>query len=151
LTLFPEAEKRCVTIHNMVSHHYFPEDSPSARVPGIIRSRLNEGDPSKGVDVHPKFLYLREKEIFYRRHLEDKPFRYLLAVSTIEPRKNHSRLLAAWEVIRAEIDPEIKLIVVGTLGWDYTVVHAERRAGAGPARTIPSCRGNGLSKPRRRF
>lgn len=122
LTLFPEAEKRSVTIHNMVSHHYFPEDSPASRVPGIVRSRMNEGDPSKGVDVNPKFLNLREKENFYRRHLEEKPFRYLLVVATIEPRKNHIRLLAAWEAIRAEIDPEIKLIVVGTLGWDYTVI-----------------------------
>src|SRR5262249_46286613 len=106
-------------IHNMVSHHYFEEDSPASLVPGIIRSRLHEGDAAKGVDVQPKFLTLREQESFYTRCLTRKPLRYLLVVSAIEPRKNHMRLLAAWEVLKSSIDPDLKLVVVGGLGWDY--------------------------------
>ena len=47
------------------------------------------------------------------------PLRYLLAVSTVEPRKNHARLMAAWELLKAEVDADLKLVVVGTLGWDY--------------------------------
>lgn len=120
LRLFPETESRAVTIHNMVSHHYFKEDSPFQRIPGIIRSRLYGFDPDgKDLGLMPKFLTLREQENFYKKHLSDKSFKYLLVVSTIEPRKNHTRLLAAWEVIKADIDPDIKLVVVGTLGWDY--------------------------------
>ena len=120
IRLFPEAARRSVTIHNMVSHHYFLEDSPADRVEGIIRSRLYGFDPdAKDLGLIPKFLTLREQVNFYQRHLSQKPFKYLLIVSTIEPRKNHSRLLAAWEVIKAEIDPGLKLVVVGTLGWDY--------------------------------
>jgi glycosyltransferase involved in cell wall biosynthesis len=119
LKMFPEAGDRAVTIHNMVSSHYFSEESPFDRVPGIIRAKLHEGDAAKGVDVTPRFFTLKEKESFYRRSLHGEPFRYLLAVSTIEPRKNHVRLLAAWEVIKAEVDPNIKLVVVGGLGWDY--------------------------------
>lgn len=119
LKLFPEVENRAVTIHNMVSHHYFEEPAAVAKIPGIIRSRLYEGDPEKGARLLPDFLSLREKENFYRRHLGSAPFRYLLIVSTIEPRKNHTRLMAAWEVIKAEVDPEMKLVIVGTLGWDY--------------------------------
>jgi glycosyltransferase involved in cell wall biosynthesis len=119
LRLFPKAEKQVVVIHNMVSHHYFNENSAPELVPGIIRSRLYEGDPSKGADVRPKFLTLREQESFYTRSLQKKPLRYLLTVATIEPRKNHARLLAAWEIIKAETDPDLKLVVVGTLGWDY--------------------------------
>jgi len=61
-------------------------------------------------------------EGFYRRVLGKRPFRYLLVVSTVEPRKNHGRLLAAWEVIKADIDPDLKLIVVGGLGWDYATM-----------------------------
>lgn len=118
LTLFPEAEDRAVTIHNMVSHHYFLEASQASRVGGIIRSRLYEGDPAKGVTLLPDFLSIKEKEGFYRRHLGQESFKYLLMVSTIEPRKNHARLLAAWEAIKADLDPDIKLVVVGTLGWD---------------------------------
>lgn len=120
LRLFPEAADRAVTIHNMVSHHYFKENSPFERIPGIIRARLYGYDPDgKDLGLSPKFLTLREQENFYKRHLSDKTFKYLLIVSTIEPRKNHTRLLAAWEVIKADIDPDIKLVVVGTLGWDY--------------------------------
>lgn len=118
LKLFPEAECRAVTIHNMVSQHYFLEASSPTRVGGIIRSRLYEGDPIKGVRLLPDFLSIKEKENFYRRHLGQESFKYLLMVSTIEPRKNHARLLAAWEVIKADVDPDMKLVVVGTLGWD---------------------------------
>lgn len=112
LNMFPEAEARAVTIHNMVSHHYFREDAPRTLVNGVIRARLYEG-----VDLQPKFFSVRDQESFYKRHL-GQDFRYLIVVSTIEPRKNHARLLAAWEVLKAEVDPALKLVVVGTLGWD---------------------------------
>ena len=117
LKLFPEAAARAVTIHNMVSPHYFPEELQPGRVSQIIRSRLYQHE-----GMVPKFLTLREQEQFYRKHLGGVGFRYLLAVSTIEPRKNHLRLLAGWEAIKSQIDPELKLIIVGTLGWDNDAV-----------------------------
>ncbi len=121
LKLFPEAAERAVTIPNMVSHHYFLDAaSTPAAVAGIVRSRLYTAvHHDREIDVEPKFLTLREKEIFYTKHLTQKGFRYLLVVSTIEPRKNHARLLAAWEAVKAEVDASIKLVVVGTLGWSY--------------------------------
>jgi glycosyltransferase involved in cell wall biosynthesis len=115
LTLFPEAEGRAITIHNMVSHHYYLDEASRAeRVPGIIRSRLQDA----ATGLLPKFFSLREQERFYEKALRNTPLKYLMAVSTIEPRKNHARLLAAWEILKAEIDPELKLVLVGTLGWD---------------------------------
>jgi len=121
LKMFPEARERAVTIHNMVSHHYFlDEKSSPERVAGIIRSRLYGKDPTiKDGTLAPSFLTLREQETFYRQKLHTENFKYLLVVSTIEPRKNHARLMAAWEVLKADIDPDLKLVVVGTLGWDY--------------------------------
>ncbi|MDR5757606.1 glycosyltransferase family 1 protein [Caballeronia sp. LZ035] len=119
LRMFPEVADRAVTIYNMVSHHYFKEAAQAQRVPDIIRGRLYESDAVKGVELRPKFFSLREQEGFYRRVLNEKPLKYLLIVSTVEPRKNHTRLLAAWEVLKAEVDPDIKLVVVGTIGWDY--------------------------------
>ncbi len=121
LKLFPDAADRAVTIHNMVSHHYFLEAaSTPAKVAGIIRSRLYTAEHhGSAIDIEPKFLTLREKENFYTKHLAQKGFKYLLVVSTIEPRKNHARLLAAWEAVKADIDASIKLVVVGTLGWSY--------------------------------
>ena len=40
-------------------------------------------------------------------------------VSTLEPRKNHIQLIAAWEKIRSELDSELKIVFVGSLGWEY--------------------------------
>ena len=117
LKLFPEAAPRAVTIHNMVSHHYFPEEAQPERISQIIRTRLYQHD-----GMVPKFLTLREQEQFYRKNLGSVGFRYLLVVSTIEPRKNHLRLLAGWEAIKAQVDPDLKLVVVGTLGWDNDAV-----------------------------
>lgn len=123
LRLFPKVNDRAVVIHNMVSHHYFEENSAFDLVPGIIRSRYYGFDPNVRDSAWvPKFLTLREQENFFSRNLPKKEAKYLLMVSTIEPRKNHLRLLSAWEVIRAEIDPNIKLVVVGTLGWDNEAI-----------------------------
>jgi glycosyltransferase involved in cell wall biosynthesis len=124
LSLFPETADRAVTIHNMVSPHYFREDSSPERVPLIIRNRLER----RSELTTPKFLSLRESAIFYGRVLTPRPFRYLLVVSTVEPRKNHARLLAAWDIVRAEMDPQLKLLVVGGLGWDYELIMRGFRA-----------------------
>lgn len=123
LRIFPEVKERTVTIHNMVSPHFFEEASSSNRVPQIIRSRLNLLAP----EAHPQFKSLLEQESFYKQHFEQLPLKYLLMVSTIEPRKNHSQLITAWEMIRAETDPSIKLVIVGSLGWDVEPIMREMR------------------------
>ncbi|MHB9880433.1 glycosyltransferase family 4 protein [Pacificimonas sp. ICDLI1SI03] len=110
---FPNAEPRAVTIHNMVSHSYFAVDGEKpVRIGDIIRSRLNEQS-----EWLPRFGSAADKTRFYDRHLPEKQPNYLLMVSTIEPRKNHLRLIAAWERLRSETDPTLKLVIVGTLGW----------------------------------
>jgi glycosyltransferase involved in cell wall biosynthesis len=45
--------------------------------------------------------------------------RYLLMVSTIEPRKNHFLLMQAWERLRYTQHPDLKIIFVGNKGWDH--------------------------------
>lgn len=117
IKIFPEAQDRSVTIYNMISPHYFLEDSDRRFVNQIIRSRLYEES-----GFLPKFFTLKEKENFYNKALSLDKDNYLLIVSTIEPRKNHLRLLAAWEVIKSKTDSKLKLVVVGTLGWDNVYV-----------------------------
>lgn len=123
IRLYPEVRERSVAIHNMVSHHYFEEESPADSVPQIVRSRLNVTTS----ETHPQFRGLEEKKAFYHLHLNQLPFKYLLMVSTIEPRKNHSRLIAAWEIIRAKTDSALKLVIVGNLGWDVGPIMKEMR------------------------
>jgi glycosyltransferase involved in cell wall biosynthesis len=124
LKVFPEVAERSVTIHNMVSPHYFKEESSAHRVPEIVRTRLNLQAPA----AHPAFRSLGEQEDFYRQHLGVQPFNYLLMVSTIEPRKNHSRLIAAWEALRAAHEPGLKLVIVGSMGWDVEPIMREMRS-----------------------
>lgn len=123
LRLFPEVRDRAITIHNMVSHHFYDEDSSVTYARQIIRSRLNLFTP----EAHPPFNSIEEQEAFYNKHFGIPTFNYLLIVSTIEPRKNHSRLISAWELIRAECDPALKLVIVGSLGWDFEPIMREMR------------------------
>ncbi|MDH7568297.1 MAG: glycosyltransferase family 1 protein, partial [Armatimonadota bacterium] len=53
------------------------------------------------------------------------PERFILCVGTIEPRKNHLTLLAAFERFAAESnDRETHLVLVGGLGWKYEPILA---------------------------
>ena len=104
LSVFPEAEPRAVTIHNMVSHHYYAEDSTALRVTDILRIRRHQEFEASSAPV-------------ISRGADGVP--YLLMVSTIEPRKNHLMLLAAWEQLRAEGWNDLQLVFVGMLGWDH--------------------------------
>ncbi len=105
LKIFPDLEPRCVTIHNMVSHHYHAESGCSPeRIFEIVRTRRNPAVQGLAPDAD---------------RWATRPLDYLLMVSTIEPRKNHHTLLAAWEQLRVERYPHLKLIIVGSLGWDH--------------------------------
>ncbi len=58
--------------------------------------------------------------------------RYVLYVSTVEPRKNHLAALAAWDMLRADLAAEAMptLVCVGRMGWMSAPV--ERRLAERP-------------------
>jgi glycosyltransferase involved in cell wall biosynthesis len=137
ISIFPQAEPRAITIHNMISHHYFDENSSSIRVPEIIRTRQNASVEVKKTyslsiakkiqtklsSASPSMTTLDdETEEPDADGLSTKTLDYLLIVSTIEPRKNHLTLLSAWEQMRTEGFPNLKLIIVGMLGWDHAPI-----------------------------
>ena len=72
-------------------------------MPQIVRNRINTkiGKPPR--EVNPSA----------------PSSRYLLMVSTVEPRKNHETLVSAWERLRASTEPDLKLVLVGAMGWNY--------------------------------
>lgn len=111
VSIFPETERRSTTIYNMVSHNYFDEDSPPNRINEILSVRLN-------IDVHPPLDIGHIRDTLHLPH-QPGPAEYLLAVSTIEPRKNYLTMLSAWERLRCEGFPTLKLVVVGSLGWHH--------------------------------
>jgi glycosyltransferase involved in cell wall biosynthesis len=95
--IFPEAEPRSLTIHNMVAPEYFSEESPPGRVHDIIAATSSAATEALPVPA-------------------GEPA-YLLMVSSIEPRKNHLALLAAWEELRERRFPDLRLLLVGGAGW----------------------------------
>jgi len=116
VSIYPAAEARSLTIHNMVSHHYFPEESSPVRVAEILRTRRNaslDGEGGAGAGARRSST------------VPGKPGEapaYLLMVSTIEPRKNHLSLLAAWETLRTSFDPDLQLVLVGSIGWESDAI-----------------------------
>ncbi len=104
LALFPQAASRSVKIPNMVSHHYFEERANPGAIQGIVRARLSRSIKSNRPNVD---------------ELDPSAPHYLLMVSTIEPRKNHLGLVAAWEQLRANGHRRLKLVLVGMLGWEH--------------------------------
>lgn len=127
VTLFPEAAARAVTIHCMLPTHYFPVEAEPDRIPGLVRRYAHatftgrvKGASSKQNKqwvLSRQFKTEDERATFLQNNLGPGS-RFLLMVSTIEPRKNHARLLAAWEALHSQ-DPQLKLILVGHIGWDY--------------------------------
>ena len=95
--MFPAAEPRSLTIHNMVSPEYFAENSPPGRVARIIAATACATGPALPAP--------------------DGESGFLLMVSSIEPRKNHLALLAAWEELRERRFPALQLLIVGGAGW----------------------------------
>lgn len=104
LKVFPEAEPRAVVIPNIVAPEYYATGRLEASVPQILDTRA-VGAPKS----------------FTSRQLAsaEAPLSYLLMVSTIEPRKNHLLLVAAWERLRSRGFPQLKLVLVGNTGWKH--------------------------------
>jgi len=66
----------------------------------------------------PHFRVVSESEVDRVRAKYNLPQRFLLAVGTIEPRKNLSRLAECLAELRKD-DPALALVVVGAKGWMY--------------------------------
>src|SRR5262249_37755829 len=55
----------------------------------------------------------------------DKIPPFIMSVATIEPRKNFIRLIDAWQLMRSNTKRDVKLLIVGTPGWEFeeTISH----------------------------
>jgi glycosyltransferase involved in cell wall biosynthesis len=90
-------------------------------------------DPGKLEVVHegvsPRFRPLEPDQTLTVRERLGLPARFILFVSTVEPRKNLETLLDAW----AQLADRPPLVVAGAFGWRFQAVAAkmERLAGAG--------------------
>src|SRR3984957_17843784 len=81
VSVFPQAESRSLTIHNMVSRDYFSENSSADGLAEIIQTRINDR-------IKPPLDPVFKRRLFAESEPAES-LEFLLIVSTIEPRKNH--------------------------------------------------------------
>ncbi len=62
--------------------------------------------------------------------------RYVLSVSTLEPRKNFPGLIRGWERVVSRSDPDLRLVIVGGAGWREESVLSEMRPGVESGRIL---------------
>lgn len=113
IDVYPELRDRSATVPYMLSDAYRHESNP-AMVNSIIRTRrsgLTGANPRKPLKRTP---------------------RYLMAVSTLEPRKNYLGLIQAFNTVRFRSSvsrsvPNLKLVIVGGAGWKQEPILAAMR------------------------
>jgi glycosyltransferase involved in cell wall biosynthesis len=104
LTLYPALEHRSPIIPVSVSGDFYPEEAAPDVVGEVVRAHQQGGKPPT------------------RSSDGEHSFRYLLMVSTVEPRKNHLALIEAWEQLRRDVDPGLNLVIVGSFGWNHGAI-----------------------------
>jgi glycosyltransferase involved in cell wall biosynthesis len=95
--------------------------TPSDFVAGEVRELL--GAPAdRVVAIHSGVPEVRDGDAAHGRELA-RHDRYVLALGTIEPRKNLTTLVRAFDRVAAE-DPDLALVLAGPPGWDAARVQA---------------------------
>lgn len=120
LRIFPRLEGRTTTIPNAL-----PEVKPANACLLPVREIVRARASNAGWGNDEERTVLREAAL--GQLYTDKPLRYVLAVSTIEPRKNFTSVVRAWERVRYQNDIDLKLIIVGRSGWRFEPTLAAMR------------------------
>jgi glycosyltransferase involved in cell wall biosynthesis len=107
LRMFPRAEKRVHTIPAMLAPEYRQDQRSISTLRTIINRRASPATSAARPSPVPQGEPLRAA---------DNP-RLVMAVSTLEPRKNYLKLFNAFEVARRMADVPMKLLVVANPGW----------------------------------
>lgn len=110
LLIYPELERRSFVVHNCIAPDYFPASATRETIADIVMSRV---DSSTGPQSGPSV----RSATFHKVHVTPDHFRFILMVGTLEPRKNHLGLLAAWEALRLQLRSAPALVLVGSPGW----------------------------------
>lgn len=122
LTLYPKLEDRAHVVHCCVPDIF----RPSARnsVCDIVARCAN----TRMIGV-TGFSETTKYKAFVEERFNDD---YLIAVGTIEPRKNYRSIIDGWSQFRKSSGRDIKLVIVGSEGWgeeklkDQFITHSHK-------------------------
>lgn len=110
--IFPSLKARATTIP-----YALPESAPpppkAIPVAEIIRTRISAA--SLGDEEKPTLML---KSILQRAGI-DAPFRYIMWLTSLEPKKNTIGVIRAWERVKYTVAPDLKLVLVGKPAWRY--------------------------------
>lgn len=130
LKLYPDAEHRAFVVQDRVSPTYSPSWPAREAVRNTVALRSSGGGDAR---------------VAAMQHLNAQAsFPYFLMVGTIEPRKNHGGVLAAWEMLRQQMgEPAPALVLVGSQGWQSAplrdaIAAAERRGPLYHLESVPA-------------
>lgn len=108
VTLFPELENRAHVVHCAVTDAFHPDGDMDLNQILVQRTNYDLVDglgSGKGISEFSGFLKSRVTP------------EYFISVGTMEPRKNYSVLISAWERYRSETGKDVKLVLVANPGW----------------------------------
>mgnify|MGYP001302384684 CR=1 FL=1 len=112
LKLFPQAAGRTTTIPCTLGE-FDPADTEGPALAEIAYTRFSGA--ALGVQAH---LSSDLRKTLASANLGPET-RYIMGLSTLEPRKNFEGLIDAWLRVRHAHAPDLKLVIVGRPGWRY--------------------------------
>ncbi len=104
LNLFPRAERRVHTIPVVLGPEYFPDVRPVEELRAILKRRASKATEASG-PARPAVS------------AEAAMPRLIMAISTLEPRKNYLKLFRAFELARRMTAEPMQLLIVANPGW----------------------------------
>jgi glycosyltransferase involved in cell wall biosynthesis len=123
VALFPHAAERCYVIPYMLNPVSVGHDGlPLA---DLVRAHLSFA-ALEGLDIDRSRVRGR---LISECESETARFEYVLFVSTLEPRKNFEGAIAAVERVRRRTGRDLRIVIVGHLGWRHERVLAAMRPG----------------------
>jgi len=110
--IFPALKARATTIPYALPDAP-PPPAKAIPVAEIIRTRLSSA--SLGDEKQPTMVL---RSILQRAKIE-KPFRYIMWLTSLEPKKNTIGVIRAWERVKYTSAPDLKLVLVGKPAWRF--------------------------------
>lgn len=114
LSVFPEIEKKSFVIPPVVRPYAKAKDWRVFQQVCLTRMARK---------LYPDLNFTNTLSLFEN----DQPFEYILALSTLEPRKNYINLIRAWENLFYRYHHKMKLIIVANPGWLSDEIEAVMR------------------------
>jgi glycosyltransferase involved in cell wall biosynthesis len=115
LKLFPELKDKSVTLPLVIKKYQYKWN------PVLLKAVLIKHFSSEGLQLSQK----EKQSLIFSKTAENTLPQYIIAVSTLEPRKNYVSAIRAWDAFRKRHDASLKFIIVGNLGWKNELIKKE--------------------------